>query len=150
MSITRRDFLIGSTAVGAGASVCAPFFLPKYSFDRRQKRSRVAVLHAKQYSEQLDQILREGLQLFPLDVRDKTVVLKPNLVDYLPGDAINTHPMLVSRRSRGVPSLGGQSLSSSPRVPDINVTLSWCSLRVATRNHFETRKSDSSTSIATN
>ena len=95
MSITRRDFIIGTTAVGAGASVSAPFFLPKYHFNRCPKRSRVAILHAGQYSKELDQVLLKGLQLFPLDVRGKTVVLKPNLVDYLPGDAINTHPTLV-------------------------------------------------------
>src|SRR5581483_4172591 len=92
LSITRRDFIIGTTALGAGASISAPFFLPKYHFNRRPKRSRVAILPAAQYSQELDQVLLKGLQLFPLDVRGKTVVLKPNLVDYLPGDAINTHP----------------------------------------------------------
>jgi uncharacterized protein (DUF362 family) len=87
--------IIGGTALAAGGSVSAPFFLPKYHLDRRPKRSRVAVLRAERYSQHLDQILREGLRLFPLDVRDKAVVLKPNLVDYLPGDAINTHPIVV-------------------------------------------------------
>jgi hypothetical protein len=51
LSTTRRDFLIGSAALSAGASVCLPFFLPKYHVDRRPKRSRVAVLHAGQYSQ---------------------------------------------------------------------------------------------------
>jgi uncharacterized protein (DUF362 family) len=110
LSITRRDFLIGSTAVGAGASVCAPFFLPKYSFDRRQKRSRVAILPAEQYSQELDQALLKGLQLFPQDVRGKTVVLKPNLVDYLPGDAINTHPTLVLAAVEAFRRLGAKSV----------------------------------------
>jgi uncharacterized protein (DUF362 family) len=95
LNLTRRDFLIGSAALAAGASVSTPFFLSKYHSDRRSKRSRVAVLRAEQYCQQLDQILGEGLWLFPIDVRGKTVVLKPNLVDYLPGNAINTHPMLV-------------------------------------------------------
>ncbi len=110
MSITRRDFVIGTTALGAGASVSAPFFLPKYHFNRRPKRSRVAILHAEQYSQHLGQILREGLQLFPLDVRGKTVVIKPNLVDYLPGDAINTHPMLVLAAVEAFRRLGAKSV----------------------------------------
>jgi len=93
--LTRRDFIVGSAALAAGASVSAPFFLPKYHFDRRPKRSRVAVLHADRYSQELDQILAAGLRLFPIDVRGKRVVLKPNLVDYVPGDAINTNPLLV-------------------------------------------------------
>ena len=95
MNFTRRDFLVGSAALTAGASVSAPFFLPKYYVDRRQKRSRVAILHADQYSGRLDEIVAAGLRLFALDVRGKRVVLKPNLVDYSPGDAINTHPLLV-------------------------------------------------------
>ena len=110
MSITRRDFIIGTTALGAGASVSAPFFLPKYHFSRRPKRSRVAILPAGQYSEQLDQILREGLELFLLDVRDKTVVLKPNLVDYLQGNAINTNPMLVLAAVEAFRRLGARSV----------------------------------------
>ena len=110
MSITCRDFIIGTTAVGAGASVSAPFFLPKYHFNRRPKRSRVAILHAEQYSQELDQVLLKGLQLFPLDVGGKTVVLKPNLVDYLPGDAINTHPMLVLAVAEAFRRLGAKSV----------------------------------------
>ncbi len=110
MSITRRDFIIGTTALGAGASISAPFFLPKYHFNRRPKRSRVAILHAEQYSQELDHVLLKGLQLFPLDVRGKTVVLKPNLVDYLPGDAINTHPMLVLVAVEAFRRLGAKSV----------------------------------------
>jgi uncharacterized protein (DUF362 family) len=110
LSITRRDFTIGSTALAVGASVTAPFFLPKHHFDRRRKRSRVAVLHAEQYSQQLDEVLRQGLRLFPLDVRGKTVVLKPNLVDYLPGDAINTHPILVLAAVEAFRRLGAKSV----------------------------------------
>lgn len=110
MSITRRDFIIGTTALGAGATVSAPFFLPKYHFNRRPKRSRVAILHAEQYSQELDQVLLKGLQLFPLDVRGKTVVLKPNLVDYLPGDAINTHPTLVLAAAEAFRRLGAKSV----------------------------------------
>lgn len=96
--------------MAAGASVSAPFFLPKYRCDRRPKRSRVAVLHADQYCQQLDQTLREGLRLFPLDVRGKTVLLKPNLVDYLPGDAINTHPMLVMAAVEAFRRLGAKAV----------------------------------------
>jgi len=107
---TRRDFVIGSAALCAGAAVSAPFFLPKYRVDRRLKRSRVAVLHAEHYSQRLGDILREGLRLFPLDLGGKTVVLKPNLVDYLPGNAINTHPMLVLAAVETFRLLGAKSV----------------------------------------
>jgi len=96
--------------VAAGASVSTPFFLPKYHFDRRPKRSRVAVLRAEQYDQQLGRIVEEGLRLFPMNVRGKTVVLKPNLVDYLPGNAINTHPMLVVAAAEAFRRLGAKSV----------------------------------------
>jgi uncharacterized protein (DUF362 family) len=110
LSLTRRDFLIGTAALAAGASVSTPFFLPKYHSDRRPKRSRVAVLRAEQYCQQLDQILGEGLRLFPINVRGKAAVLKPNLVDYLPGDVINTHPMLVLAAAEAFRRLGAKSV----------------------------------------
>jgi uncharacterized protein (DUF362 family) len=110
VSVSRRDFLIGSAALAAGASVSTPFFLPKYHSDRRPKRSRVAVLRSEQYSQQLDQILTEGLRLFPINVRDKAVVLKPNLVDYLPGNAINTHPSVVLAAAEAFRRMGAKSV----------------------------------------
>ncbi len=110
MTLTRRNFLIGSAALAAGASVSTPFFLPKYHWDQRPKRSRVAVLQAEQYSQQLDQIPGEALRLFPINVRGKTVVLKPNLVDYLPGNAINTHPMLILAAAEAFRRLGAKSV----------------------------------------
>jgi uncharacterized protein (DUF362 family) len=94
--------------MAAGASVSAPFLLPNYQGDGRPRRSRVAILHAQQYSQELDQTLAAGLRLFPINVRDKTVVLKPNLVDYTPGDAINTHPMLVLAAAESFRCLGAK------------------------------------------
>ena len=110
MSLTRRDFLIGSAALAAGTAVTAPFLLPKYHSDQRPKRSRVAILNAQQYSHQLDQILAAGLRLFPIDVRGKTVLLKPNLVDYIPGNAINTHPLLVLAAAESFRRMGAESV----------------------------------------
>jgi uncharacterized protein (DUF362 family) len=110
MSITRRDLLVGSAGLAAGAAVAAPFLLPKYHFDRRPKRSRVAILNVDQYSTKLETILEAALHLFPIDVAGKTVVLKPNLVDYLPGDAINTHPSMVVAAAECFRRLGAKSV----------------------------------------
>jgi uncharacterized protein (DUF362 family) len=110
VSLTRRDFLVGSAALAAGSSVSAPFLLPKYHVDRRPKRSRVAILHAEQYSQKLNEMLAAALRLFPINVRGKRVVLKPNVVDYAPGDAINTHPMLVLAAVEAFRSMGARSV----------------------------------------
>jgi uncharacterized protein (DUF362 family) len=96
--------------LAAGASVSAPFLLPKYHFDRRPRRSRVAILHTEQYSQKLDQTLAAGLRLFPVNVRGKTVVLKPNLVDYAAGDAINTHPLLILAAAESFRRMGAKSV----------------------------------------
>jgi len=95
MSFTRRDLLAGGAGLVAGASVSAPFLLPRYHFDHRPKRSRVAILNVETYSAEIEGILETALREFPIHVIGKTVLLKPNLVDYLPGDAINTHPSVV-------------------------------------------------------
>jgi uncharacterized protein (DUF362 family) len=110
LSVTRRDFLIGSAALAAGTAVTAPFLLPKYHSDQRPKRSRVAILHAQRYSPELEQLLAAGLRLFPINVTGKTVVLKPNLVDYIPGNAINTHPLLVLAAAESFRRLGAKSV----------------------------------------
>lgn len=108
--ITRRNLLVGGAALAAGTSVAAPFLLPKCHFDRRPKRSRVAILSADQYSDRLEGLLTNALRLFTLNIQGKTVLLKPNLVDFLPGDAINTHPMLVLAAAESFRRLGARSV----------------------------------------
>jgi uncharacterized protein (DUF362 family) len=110
MTITRRDILIGTAATAARASVSMPFFLPRYRDDRRPKRSRVAMLRIEDYAQSIQDPLRRGLQLFRLDVKGKTVVLKPNLVDYIPGNAINTHPILVVAAAECFRELGAKEV----------------------------------------
>src|SRR5438552_10173786 len=110
MSVTRRDLLIGSAGLAAGASLSVPSMLPKYHFDRRPKRSRVAILNVDQYSPKVEELLESALRLFSIDVAGKAVLLKPNLVDYLPGDAINTHPSLVLAAAECFRRLGAKSV----------------------------------------
>jgi hypothetical protein len=110
VSLTRRDFLVGTAALAAGTAVTTPFLLPKYHSDQRPKRSRVAILDAPQYSDRLDEIIASGFRLFPINVRDKTVVLKPNLVDYIPGNAINTHPLLALAAAEAFRRMGAKSV----------------------------------------
>jgi uncharacterized protein (DUF362 family) len=73
-------------------------------------RSRVAILRVEEYSQKIEEILFRGLQLFRLDVRGKTVVLKPNLVDYIAGEAINTHPVLVAAAAESFRRLGAKEV----------------------------------------
>jgi len=110
MRVRRRELLVGSAAVAAGSAVTLPFFTPRYEEVRRPARSRVAVLGVGEYSAKIEDALVRGLHLFPLDVRGKSVVLKPNLVDYLPGNAINTHPILVAAAAECFRRLGAKEI----------------------------------------
>ena len=87
-----------------------PFLLPRFEEDRRPARSRVAMLNADKYTESLVETLFEGLKLFNPDVSGKSVLLKPNLVDYIPGAHINTHPLLVAAAAECFKRLGARSV----------------------------------------
>jgi len=110
MTLDRRTFLAGSVGLAAGTAASALLLQPKYHIVRRQPRSRVAILKAESYSDSLAQLLWHGLGLFRLDVRGKSVLLKPNLVDYSPGNHINTHPLLVAAAAECFWRLGAKSV----------------------------------------
>jgi len=110
MRNSRREFVVGVAGLGAGEIISGWSLFPKYQHDRRPKRSRVAILNLNAYSEKIGEMLDRGLTLFPLDVRNKAVVLKPNLVDYAPGQAINTHHLLVVAAAESFRRLGAKSV----------------------------------------
>jgi uncharacterized protein (DUF362 family) len=78
--------------------------------DRRKPVSRVAILHQDSYSGDLDRVLIEGLRLFDLNLCGKTVLLKPNLVEFIPDAAVNTNPRLVGAAADACFSLGAQTV----------------------------------------
>src|SRR5438309_6538794 len=92
--MNRRDWLTASAAV-TGSALTMRFQRKKYSRDLRPKISRVATLNADQYSDKLDQLLFDGLRLFHLDVRGKSVLLKPNIVESIPEKPVNTDAQLI-------------------------------------------------------
>jgi uncharacterized protein (DUF362 family) len=58
----------------------------------------------------MDDLLFSGLALFRINVENKTVVLKPNLVDYIPGNSINTHPRVVVAAADAFRRLGARKV----------------------------------------
>jgi uncharacterized protein (DUF362 family) len=108
--MNRRNWLVASAAV-TGSALTLRFQRPKYSRDLRPPRSRVAVLHADQYSDRLDNLIYEGLRLFDLNVRGKSVLLKPNIVEYIPGKPINTDTQLIGAAAEGFLRLGAASVT---------------------------------------
>jgi len=97
-------------SVGLPAATTVPFLIPRYDEVRRPPRSGVAILPLSKYSELLEGELMRGLGLFHLDVRGKSVVLKPNLVDFIPGADVNTDPVLVAAAAQCFRRLGARSV----------------------------------------
>src|SRR5437016_9784805 len=106
----RRDWLIDSAAV-TGSALTVRLQQRKYSRDLRPKRSRVAILHTDQYSDKLDELVYDGLRLFNLDVRRKSVLLKPNIVQYIPGRPVNTDTHLIGAAAEAFLRLDAASVT---------------------------------------
>jgi uncharacterized protein (DUF362 family) len=110
MRSNRRKFLEGSLAVSVGASWATAMLGRRPPADQRPKRSRVAILKADSYSHELCRLVREGLQLFGLNCRGKSVLLKPNLVDVVPGKPVTTHPALLGAAAEAFLQLGAKEV----------------------------------------
>src|SRR5438552_13231566 len=93
--MNRRDWLTAAAVASGSALSMMRLQQHKYSRDLRPKRSRVAVLHTDQYSDKLDEVVYDGLRLFNLNVRGKSILLKPNIVEYIPGKPVNTDTQLI-------------------------------------------------------
>lgn len=91
--LSRRGFL-GVLAVPLVASACK-----RRPYDRRQftvpGQSSVALLPVSSYDVDFSDVIGRALADLGADVRGVRVFLKPNLVEYEPGTAINTDPRVV-------------------------------------------------------
>lgn len=63
-------------------------------------------MQARAYDLPLKEIILRGIRLFRLDVKGKTVVLKPNLVEFDPQGVINTNPAVIAAALEAFRSLG--------------------------------------------
>jgi uncharacterized protein (DUF362 family) len=95
--ISRRSFLKYSTLATVTPFVggCGQSHRWRAEAFRKQKISQVAVLEALRYELPLREIITKGVQLCGLEVRGKTIVLKPNLVEFDPNGVINTNPLVI-------------------------------------------------------
>jgi uncharacterized protein (DUF362 family) len=107
--MNRRDWLIASGAA-TGSPLTMRYQQRKYSRDLRPAQTRLAILNADRYSDKLDELVHDGLQLFNLDVRGKSVLLKPNIVEYIPGRPVNTDAQLIGAAAEAFLRLGAASV----------------------------------------
>jgi uncharacterized protein (DUF362 family) len=93
--LTRREFLATVPIAVAVGSACrrppyraADFFVAD--------RSAVGLFPATDYAADLSDVILRGLDVLGPEVKGLRVFLKPNLVEYEEGTAINTHPAVVA------------------------------------------------------
>jgi uncharacterized protein (DUF362 family) len=72
--------------------------------------SRVVIRKASDYEKDLAAILYESLCDFGLAVKDKTVLLKPNLVGFDPLGVTNTHPAVIAAARESFLRLGASQV----------------------------------------
>src|SRR6266851_559818 len=68
--------------------------------------SRVMIRKAARYEEDLLALIYESLSEFNLPVKDKTILLKPNLVGLDPQGVMNTHPAVIAATREAFLKLG--------------------------------------------
>jgi uncharacterized protein (DUF362 family) len=95
--ISRRSFLKYSALATVTPFVggCAQSHRWRAEAFRKERISQVAVLQALRYDLSLREIITKGVNLCGLEVRGKTILLKPNLVEFDPHGVINTNPLVI-------------------------------------------------------
>ena len=111
IEVDRRRALISAAGLVVGGMTTARL-LPEEMLlrDRRLARSKVAIISAVMYSEGLVDSLTRALSIFGLNLRHKSVLLKPNYVEYIAGVEVNTNPMLVGAAAEAFRNLGARSV----------------------------------------
>ena len=91
---TRREFL---AALPASVLVAACRRRPYAQSDFKvPARSAVGLFSAPSYDVDLADVVGRGIRELQFDVKGRSILLKPNLVEYAVDHAINTHPLLVA------------------------------------------------------
>ena len=94
LRVSRRQFLT-TLALPLVAAGCErhPYDARRFT---RPARTAVGLYPAKDYSADFSDLISRGLRDLNIDLRGKKVLLKPNMVEYESGTAINTHPLVVA------------------------------------------------------
>jgi uncharacterized protein (DUF362 family) len=104
MKMTRRELLV-TAAAGATLTNCG-----RRTVGVAHSRSNVSIMRAPAYSMDVYDIVYRAVAQHDLNVRGKRIVLKPNLVEFDPHTAINTHPIVVHAAYEAFRKLGAAEI----------------------------------------
>ncbi|HEY1239605.1 MAG TPA: DUF362 domain-containing protein [Bryobacteraceae bacterium] len=100
-NFTRRAFFTGSAGILALSGCARPPIV---------KSDPVSIVRAPAYDQRLYDTVRRVIAEHRLDVRGRSVLLKPNLVEFEPESFINTHPLLVHAVYEAFRALGAANV----------------------------------------
>lgn len=103
-ALSRREFL-GTLALPLAAAACGRVPYDPSQFERLAI-SPVGLFPAADYHVDFAELIVRGLRELAIDVRGRRVLLKPNMVEYEGGGAINTHPLVVAGAALAFRSAG--------------------------------------------
>ena len=110
-TLTRRDLLRALPGAAlAGAAACrrsAPLPYDPARFTH-PPTSDLAILPAGSYDLDFSDVIARGLRLLQVDVRNKKILLKPNLVEFERDRAINTHPAVIAGAAQALLRAGAR------------------------------------------
>ena len=101
-TMTRREWLATSGATLAAAGCGKPV---------RVTPSETIIVRAPAYDQGLYDTVRRVIAAERLAVRGRSVVIKPNLVEFEPESVINTHPLLVHAVEEAFRALGASRVT---------------------------------------
>jgi uncharacterized protein (DUF362 family) len=100
--MTRRELIAGAGVVALAGCTARKTAAPQPQM--------VSIVRAPAYDQSIYDTVRRMLANHRLNVRGRSVVLKPNLVEFEPGSSINTHPMLVHAAYEAFRAMGAASV----------------------------------------
>ena len=101
--LTRREWLTATAATAGVALAGCNLRVP-------MSPSTVSIVRAPRYDQSLYATLRQILAAHEVDIRGRHILLKPNLVEFEPESAINTHPLLVHATYEAFRAMGAASV----------------------------------------
>jgi uncharacterized protein (DUF362 family) len=105
MNLTRRE-LFATAAAGALLAQCGNTRGISVARTAVPRKSRVTIAKAPAYTMDVYDTVYRMVAQHNLNIRGKRIVLKPNLVEFDPATAINTHPMVVHAADEAFRKLG--------------------------------------------
>lgn len=118
--LTRRRFMVRAASVGLVAAAGGMLALERFRDETLPideaafgpvGDARVAAVRVSSYESSLEEVVLDGLGAVGAQVEGRSVLIKPNLVEFDPRSSINTDPRLIGATVLALRRLGARSVT---------------------------------------